>query len=151
MSTPKSKTPKAKPLTLLGGPATGFPKTPKAETIETFANRFPHRDYEIRFDCEDFTSLCPVTAQPDFARIRIEYIADKRCIETKSLKFYLASYRNTKSFNEEVVNRILEHLLEACAPRWMLVHGEFASRGGIRVTVDAEHDAGTWDEDGIPF
>lgn len=158
---PASKSKKAKTdatpenLTLLGGsPTMSIPRTPNAATIETFHNRFPHRDYEIRFDCEDFTSLCPVTGQPDFAKIRVEYIADERCIETKSLKFYLSSYRNTRSFNEEVVNQILEHLVEACAPRWMLVQGEFAQRGGIRVTVEAEHDGHGWEsseDDDVPF
>ena len=80
-----------------------------------------------------------MTGQPDFAKIRIEYIPDARCIETKSLKFYLASFRNTRSFNEEISNRILEDLVTACAPRRAIVHGEFAARGGISVTVDAAH------------
>lgn len=134
-------------LTLLGGPAAAFPKSPNVATLETFPNRFPKRNYTISFDCEDFTSLCPVTGQPDFAQLHIEYVADKLCLETKSLKFYLASYRNTKSFNEEIVNRILDDLLAACAPRQMRVHGEFAARGGIQLTVEAEHDS--WDD--IPF
>lgn len=81
--------------------------------------------------------MCPVTGQPDFAAIQIRYVPDAQCIETKSLKFYLASYRNTRSFNEEIVNRILEDLVAACAPRSLEVHGEFSSRGGISVTVDA--------------
>lgn len=83
--------------------------------------------------------MCPVTGQPDFAAIHIRYIPDTQCIETKSLKFYLASYRNTRSFNEEVINRILDDLVAACAPRCLEVHGEFASRGGISVTVDASY------------
>ncbi len=91
----------------------------------------------VRFECSDFTSLCPITGQPDFAKIRIEYIPGKRCIETKSLKFYLSAFRNTRSFNEEVINRILDDLVAACAPRKLTVHGEFAARGGITVTVDA--------------
>lgn len=126
-------------LKLLGGPATRPPDKPTVAILETFENRFPNRDYWVRFDCADFTSLCPITTQPDFARIRIEYIPDKRCIETKSLKFYLAAFRNTRSFNEEVVNRVLDDLVAACAPRQMLVHGEFAARGGITLTVDATH------------
>ena len=81
--------------------------------------------------------MCPVTGQPDFAKITIEYVPDKLCVESKSLKFYLASYRNTRSFNEEVVNRILEDLVTACRPRQAIVYGEFAARGGISVSVDA--------------
>lgn len=152
MSSARSKKKAAvKPLTLLGNPKKGFPDAPTAATLETFPNNFPQRDYTISFDCEDFTSLCPVTGQPDFAKIHIEYVADGRCIETKSLKFYLSSYRNTKSFNEEVVNRILEDFVEACEPRYALVHGEFASRGGIRLTVDAEHKPEPWEDRDIPF
>jgi 7-cyano-7-deazaguanine reductase len=146
----KKKIPE-KSLTLLGNPTMGFPESPAASTLETFPNRFPQRDYTISFDCEDFTSLCPVTGQPDFARIHIEYVADEQCIETKSLKFYLSSYRNTKSFNEEVVNQILEDFVAACAPRHALVHGEFASRGGIRLTVVAEHRQEPWEDQEIPF
>lgn len=124
---------------LLGHPKSGFPEAPDAATLETFPNRFPNRSYWVIFDCEEFTSLCPITAQPDFASIQIRYVPEQLCIETKSLKFYLASYRHTPSFNEEIVNRILEDLVHACRPRTMQVHGEFAARGGISVTVDAEH------------
>jgi len=126
-------------LKLLGKSGTGFPESVSPAILETFENRYPQRDYVIHFDCEDFTSLCPVTGQPDFAELHIEYVAAGRCIETKSLKFYLSSYRNCASFNEEVANRILEDLVSACAPRRMKVIGRFASRGGIRVTVEAEH------------
>ena len=129
-------------LTLLGKAGAPFPKKPSARILETFDNRYPHRDYVIRFECLDFTSLCPITGQPDFAKIMIEYVADARCIETKSLKFYLASYRGTRAFNEEVANRILDDLVAACAPRRAHVHGEFAPRGGITVTVDADYAAG---------
>lgn len=123
----------------LGQPVREYPGQPEASTLETFPNRSPHRDYWITFECLEFTSLCPVTGQPDFARITIRYIPDARCIETKSLKFYLASFRNTRSFNEEIVNRILDDLIKACAPRRAHVHGEFAARGGIRVVVDCEY------------
>ena len=126
-------------LKLLGRSETHYPTKPSADILETFPNRYPQRDYWIRFDCAEFTSLCPVTGQPDFARIRIEYVPGERCVETKSLKFYLASYRNTQAFNEEVSNRILEDLVSACEPRRMIVHGEFSERGGISVTVDAAH------------
>ena len=126
-------------LKLLGRSETHYPTKPSADILETFPNRYPQRSYWIRFDCAEFTSLCPVTGQPDFAKIRIEYIPGDRCVETKSLKFYLASFRNTQSFNEEISNRILEDLVTACNPRRAIVHGEFSPRGGISVTVDAAH------------
>jgi 7-cyano-7-deazaguanine reductase len=128
-------------LSLLGRSEATLPSEPSAAILETFENRYPHRDYRICFDAEDFTSLCPITKQPDFATLRIEYVADRRCIETKSLKFYLASYRNCAAFNEEVANRILDDLVAACAPRQMRVEGLFASRGGIRVSVEASFEA----------
>ncbi|MEI8106190.1 MAG: preQ(1) synthase [Verrucomicrobiota bacterium] len=129
-------------LSLLGQTA-NFPEEPKSTTLETFQNESAKRDYWITFDCGEFTSMCPVTGQPDFAKIRIEYIPDKLCIETKSLKFYLASFRNTRAFNESIVNQILDDLVTACQPRHAFVHGEFAPRGGIGVTVDAEYPSPT--------
>jgi 7-cyano-7-deazaguanine reductase len=138
---PKQKRTLRRGLTLLGRANAKPPDSPSAEVLETFENRFPQRDYWVRFDCPDFTSLCPITSQPDFAKIRIDYVPGRRCIETKSLKFYLASYRGTRGFNEEIVNRILDDLVEACAPRKLIVHGEFAPRGGITLTVDATHPA----------
>lgn len=124
-------------LKLLGKAGAEYPAAPTSATLETFKNRFPKRDYWIRFDCPEFTSMCPVTGQPDFAKITIDYVPDQFCIETKSLKFYLASFRNTRSFNEEIVNRILDDLVAACSPRKARVHGAFAARGGVSVTVDA--------------
>jgi 7-cyano-7-deazaguanine reductase len=126
-------------LTLLGSSEATFPKSPQQAQLETFPNPNPKRDYCIRIDCPDFTSLCPVTGQPDFAEIRVEYVPDDRCIETKSLKFYLASYRNMPSFNEAVINRILDDLVAACHPRQMRIEGRFAARGGLALTVTAEH------------
>jgi len=126
-------------LKLLGNADAKYPSAPSAAVLETFANAFQHRDYSIRFDCADFTSLCPITGQPDFAMIWIEYVPGDRCIETKSLKFYLAAYRNTRGFNEEIVNRLLDDLVAACQPRRLHVHGEFATRGGIALTVDATY------------
>lgn len=126
-------------LKLLGNATATPPASPSASTLETFVNAYRRRDYRIRFESSDFTSLCPITGQPDFARITINYVPDKRCIETKSLKFYLSSFRNTRSFNEEIVNRILEDLVAACNPRELTVHGEFAARGSISVTVEASH------------
>jgi 7-cyano-7-deazaguanine reductase len=138
----KSKnTPAPAGLTLLGKSGADFPAVVSPEILETFENRYPQRDYVIRFESDDFTSLCPVTGQPDFAALHIEYVPNKRCIETKSLKFYLSSYRNCAAFNEEVANRILEDLVDACGPRRMRVFGEFAARGGISVSVEAEHVA----------
>ena len=126
-------------LTLLGNSQAAFPKSPHQETLEAFPNPNPQRDFSIRIDCPDFTSLCPVTGQPDFAEIFVEYIPDARCLETKSLKLYLASYRNVHSFNEAVINRILDDLVGACHPRRMRIEGRFAARGGLALTVVAEH------------
>ena len=136
---PAKKTAKYSSLTLLGRPVTHYPNAPSAKTIESFPNEYANRHYLIKFECADFTSLCPITGQPDFAKITIEYVPAARCIETKSLKFYLASYRNTRSFNEEIVNRILDDVVTACSPHEALVYGEFASRGGIKLSVEATY------------
>ena len=124
-------------LTLLSRSHTEYPDTPDDARLETFENAYPGRDYEILFDCPEFTSLCPVTGQPDFGHIRIRYVADKQCIESKSLKLYLYSFRNHHTFHEEAVNRILSDLVKACKPRWMEVNGEFRPRGGIALTITA--------------
>jgi 7-cyano-7-deazaguanine reductase len=136
---PVKKKGKYDSLTLLGRPISHYPSAPSAKTIETFPNEYTNRGYLIKFECADFTSLCPITAQPDFAKITIEYVPAARCIETKSLKFYLASYRNTRSFNEEIVNRILDDVVAASSPHEALVYGEFASRGGISLSVEASY------------
>ena len=125
-------------LTLLGKSRTEYPDTPEKAVIETFDNKYPERDYIITFDCPEFTSLCPVTGQPDFGHITIKYIADKKCVESKALKLYLFSYRNFHSFHEEVVNRVLSDLAKACKPRWMEVTGDFMPRGGISLKIVAE-------------
>jgi len=126
-------------LTMLGSSEISFPKSPQVAKLETFPNKYHKRDYWIHVACPDFTSLCPVTGQPDFAEIAIDYIPGDHCLETKSLKFYLASYRNVHSFNEEVVNRILDDLVKACHPRRIMVLGKFAARGGLALTVSAEY------------
>ncbi len=126
-------------LTLLGSSEAAFPKSPNQAQIETFPNPKPSRDYAIRLDCPDFTSLCPVTGAPDFAEIFVEYVPDKLCIETKSLKLYLASYRNVHSFNEQVINNILDDLVKASRPRRMKIEGKFVPRGGLSLSVVAEH------------
>ena len=128
-------------LTMLGHSETSIPDSPDNATLETFPNQSPGRDYWIKLDCHEFNSLCPVTGQPDFAKLKIQYIPADSCVETKSLKFYLASYRNTAAFNEVVINRILSDLVAATNPREMLVVGEFAPRGGIQLTVEAKHPA----------
>jgi len=107
--------------------------------LEVFTNPNPGRDYEIHMECPEFTCLCPRTGQPDFATIDIIYIPDKLCLELKSLKLYLGSYRNEGAFHEAVTNKILDDLVGACRPRWMKVVGDFYVRGGIHTTVSAEH------------
>lgn len=115
-----------------------MPTQPSKE-LQTFPNPEPGRDYVIHHVCPEFTSLCPITGQPDFATIYITYIPDNRCIELKSLKLYLWSYRNEGAFFEKVTNQILDDLVRACQPRWMKVVGRFNVRGGIRSTVIAEY------------
>jgi 7-cyano-7-deazaguanine reductase len=107
--------------------------------LDTFPNPRPDRPYEIRFSTSEVTSLCPVTGQPDFYEVDITYVPGTRCIESKSLKLYLFSLRNTGLFAEEMANRILEHLIAACGPRWMRVVCRMNPRGGISLTVCAEH------------
>ena len=124
-----------KELTLLGNSKQSFPEKPSFETLETFPNRNPDRDYWVKFDCTDFTSLCPVTGQPDFAKIHIEYMPGERCVETKSLKFYLASFRSQRDFNENVTNRIFDDFKKACEPKRLIVEGQFHARGGISLTT----------------
>jgi 7-cyano-7-deazaguanine reductase len=125
-------------LTLLGRSEAKIPTSPAEARLETFPNP-ARRDYRIRFETDDFTSVCPVTGQPDFARIEIDYVPGERCVESKSLKFYLASYRNVRAFNEAVTNRILDDFVKACAPREALVTARFSARGGIALTIRAEY------------
>ena len=112
--------------------------TPSKE-LESFPNPAPERDYEIRFDCPEFTCLCPKTGQPDFATIRIRYGPDALCVELKSLKLYLWSFRDEGAFHEAVTNRILDDLVALLAPRHMTVEGDFLVRGGIHTVVEASH------------
>jgi len=108
-------------------------------TLETFPNPKPERDYVIRFDCPEFTCLCPKTGQPDFATIRVEYVADALCVELKSWKLYLWSYRDEGAFHEAVTNKILDDLVAAISPRRARIEGTFNVRGGITTTIVAEH------------
>jgi 7-cyano-7-deazaguanine reductase len=109
--------------------------TRPSKTLETFPNPNPERDYEIRFDCPEFTCLCPMTGQPDFAVIEVTYVPDQRCVELKSWKLYLWSYRDEGAFHEAVTNRICDDLVAAIAPRRITVVGRFSVRGGITTTV----------------
>ena len=109
--------------------------------LETFDNPRPERDYEIRFECPEFTCLCPKTGQPDFATLRIRYVPDRTCVELKSLKLYLWSFRNEGAFHEAVTNQILDDLVRATRPRTMTVEGDFYVRGGIRTVVEARYEA----------
>ena len=107
--------------------------------LETFPNPRPERDYEIEIRCPEFTSLCPKTGLPDFGEIRITYVPDTKCVELKSLKYYLVDYRNQGIFYEAATNKILDDLVAACRPRRMTVTGAFSVRGGITTTVTAEY------------
>ncbi|MCC7446651.1 MAG: NADPH-dependent 7-cyano-7-deazaguanine reductase QueF [Anaerolineae bacterium] len=121
-------------LTLLGQGA-----TQPQRKLETFPNRHPNRRYVVKLETDEFTAVCPMTGQPDFATIRIEYIPNERVVESKSLKLYFWSFRNEGIFHEHVTNVILDDLVEALDPHWCKVTGEFTVRGGIAITVTAEH------------
>ena len=124
---------------LLGHSDVKVPSSPAEARLETFPNPAPRRNYHIHFETDDFTSICPVTGQADFARIDIDYVPDRLCVESKSLKFYLASYRNERAFNEAVTNHILDDFVKACSPREVMVTAQFSARGGIALTVRAEY------------
>jgi 7-cyano-7-deazaguanine reductase len=112
-----------------------------SDKLETFDNRYPQRDYKIEIVAPEFTSVCPKTGQPDFGTITISYTPDKKCIELKSLKMYLQSFRNEGIFYENVTNAILDDLVVAMAPRWMKIVAAFSARGGITETVTAQYVA----------
>jgi len=114
-------------------------KKQSVKDIEIFQNPAPERDYEIHMECPEFTCLCPKTGQPDFATLYISYVPEKLCIELKSLKLYLVSYRNEGGFHEKLTNIILDDLVSACRPRTMRIVGDFNVRGGIHTTVTVEH------------
>lgn len=111
----------------------------RRRTLETFANPAPGRDYEIHIEAPEFTSLCPVTGQPDFAVIALRYVPDARCVELKSLKLYLHGFRNEGHFHEAVTNLIADDLIELLAPRWLVVEGVFNVRGGVYTRVRVTH------------
>jgi 7-cyano-7-deazaguanine reductase len=125
---------------------TGFFPVPSrpSKRLETFPNPAPERDYRIRMEIPEFTCLCPMTGQPDFATLTLEYIADKRCVELKSLKLYVWSYRNEGAFHEAVTNKILGDLVRAMQPRYLRLEAKFNVRGGIYTSVSAEHRKKGW-------
>lgn len=118
------------------------------DVLEAFENRHPGNDYWVRFNCPEFTSLCPITGQPDFAEIRISYIPDRRMVESKSLKLYLFSFRNHGAFHEDCVNTILKDLVKLLAPRYIEVWGKFLPRGGLSIDPYANYGKPTtrWEE-----
>jgi 7-cyano-7-deazaguanine reductase len=119
-------------------------KPSAAGKFETFANPNPERDYHIHMEIPEFTCLCPKTGQPDFATLYLDYIAHHTCVELKSLKLYIWSYRNEGAFHEAVTNRILDDLVTAIQPRFMRLTARFYVRGGIFTTVVAEHRQAGW-------
>jgi 7-cyano-7-deazaguanine reductase len=128
-----AKKSKLKGLTILG--KTGRP----GKKLEAFPNRSPHRYYLVTMETDEFTCVCPVTGQPDFADISVEYVPDRKIIESKSFKLYLWSFRNEGHFHEHVVNIILDDFVKAIDPHWVRITGVFNIRGGIGITVEAEH------------
>lgn len=120
-------------LSLLGNQQVKYADNYAPEILEAFANKFPEKDYFVKFNCPEFTSLCPITGQPDFAAIYIAYIPDKKLVESKSLKLYLFSFRNFGEFHEDCVNRILNDLVNLLEPKYMEVWGKFLPRGGISI------------------
>ncbi len=112
--------------------------------LETFVNPTPERDYTIRMSMPEFTCLCPKTGQPDFATLKLEYVPDARCVELKSLKLYVWSFRDRGAFHEAVTNEILTALVKATEPRFMRLTAEFNVRGGIYTTIVAEHRLAAW-------
>jgi 7-cyano-7-deazaguanine reductase len=119
------------------------PTTPSKE-LETFANPHPERDYTVRIRVPEFTCLCPKTGQPDFATLTLEYVPDLLCVELKSLKLYIWSFRDEGAFHEDVTNRILNDLVAACEPRYLRLRAKFNVRGGIYTDVVVEHRQSGW-------
>jgi len=119
-------------------------KKPSIDILDLFDNPYPNRDYLITHICPEFTSLCPKTGQPDYGTLTFEYIADKKCVELKSLKFYLQAYRNEGIFYESVTNKILDDMVAALNPRYMKLTAEFTPRGGIHSSIVVEHVSPEW-------
>jgi 7-cyano-7-deazaguanine reductase len=113
--------------------------SPDAAILEAFPNRNPERDYVVVFEYPEFTGLCPVTGQPDYGAVRVTYVPDKCCVESKSFKLYMVAFRNSAAFMEELTNRIADDLVSLLAPRRMTVEGRFNARGGTSISVRVEH------------
>jgi 7-cyano-7-deazaguanine reductase len=122
-----------------------MPSRPSKQ-LQTFPNPAPERDYRIRMEIPEFTCLCPMTGQPDFATLTLDYVPDRACVELKSLKLYVWSYRDQGAFHEAVTNKILGDLVSAIAPRYMKLEARFNVRGGIYTSVIAEHRKKGWKE-----
>ena len=120
-------------LSLLGNKSTVYAQDYAPEVLETFENKHQDRDYRVRFECPEFTALCPITGQPDFATIYIEYVPDVRMVESKSLKLYLFSFRSHGAFHEDCVNIIMDDLIRVMQPKYIEVTGDFSPRGGISI------------------
>jgi 7-cyano-7-deazaguanine reductase len=120
-------------ISLLGNQGMQYPQTYTPSLLEAFDNKHPYRDYRVKFNCPEFTSLCPITGQPDFATIYISYIPDVKMVESKSLKLYLFSFRNHGDFHEDCINIIMNDLIALMAPRYIEVWGKFTPRGGISI------------------
>lgn len=120
-------------LTLLGNKNVAYSDTYAPEVLETFVNKHPENDYMVTFDCPEFTSLCPITGQPDFAHIYINYIPNEKMVESKSLKLYLFSFRNQGDFHEDCINIIMKDLVKLMEPKYLEVKGVFMPRGGISI------------------
>ena len=132
---PTRRSPKAS----LPNPLPQFVVTRPTGHLDTFESPRPGRAFTVTFESDEFTCLCPLTGQPDFAKLRITYQPDRLCVESKSLKLYLWTFRDQGAFHEAVTNQILDDLVKALKPRWLKVEGDFLIRGGIRTLVAAEH------------
>lgn len=120
-------------ISLLGQAGTKYKSDYAPEVLETFPNKHPDRDYFVKFNCPEFTSLCPITGQPDFAEITISYVPDEKLVESKSLKLYLFSFRNHGDFHEDIVNVIMKDLIRLLEPKYIEVLGRFLPRGGLSI------------------
>jgi 7-cyano-7-deazaguanine reductase len=126
-------------ISLLGNQKTNYPDDYAPQMLETFLNKHPDNDYLVTFDCPEFTSLCPITGQPDFARITIRYVPAQKMVESKSLKLYLFSFRNHGDFHEDCVNIIMKDLIALMEPKYIEVYGDFTPRGGIAIKPFANY------------
>lgn len=142
----KNNTQETQGLSKLGSTTTRY-DVPEASILEAFPNRFPERDYVITFEHPEFTSLCPMTGQPDFGTIRVRYVPGERCVESKSFKLYMGAFRNHGSFMESLTNKIADDLIANLAPRRMTVEGIFNVRGGTHISVRVEHLAAGLDKE----